>query len=263
MSRITNLFARHLRNVHILVIILLCGLLIIKPTLITPSINEVTIGVFYSPFALVKNSIMDLTSVAEENRRFHKELAEATVTLAMYEEAYRENERLRSVQGFAQSSGYQLKPAEVISVAGKYYPIAAVIDRGTQDSIYLDQTVINQQGLIGRIGSVSEGYATVQLLTDPSNRVAARTARSREVGIIKFSAAEGMILDNFPIQGTISVNDTILSSGLGGIYPPGLVVGYVTEVVRPELEPFCKVKVKPAVNFHSLDELFLIVVEDQ
>ena len=67
-----------------------------------------------------------------------------------------------------------------------------------------------------------------------------------------------MILDNFPIQGTIAEGDTVLSSGLGGVYPPGLVVGTIAQVLRPDQEPFCEVKVYPAVNFYSIDELFLL-----
>ena len=91
----------------------------------------------------------------------------------------------------------------------------------------------------------------------------ARIAQSREMGIIRFTISDGMILDNFPVQGTVNVNDTVLSSGLGRVYPPGLRVGVVSSVVRPELEPFCEITVTPFVNFHSLDELFVLRVEVQ
>lgn len=261
MSSITSLFAKHWRNVHFLSIVLLSGFLIIKPNLVAPTVNEVTVGVFYSLFATLKNSISELSMVAEENRQLRRNLTQAELTIAMCEEAGRENTRLRSVLGFEQPPGYSLLPAEVISISGDYFPLLAVINLGEDDSVYVDQPVINQQGLIGRIGSVSKNSATVQLLTDPSNRVAARVAASREMGIIKFSMPMGMVLDNFPIRGTIKVNDTILSSGLGGVYPPGLTVGFVKAVTRPELEPFCEIQVEPAANFYSLDELFVLKAE--
>lgn len=261
MTSITSLFAKHWRNFHFLAIILLSGLLIVKPNLVGPTVNQISLSVFYSVFSTIKNSVSELSGVARENRRLRQDLTRTGLAVSMCEEAERENARLRSVLGFDQPPGYSLLPAEVISVSGDYIPLSAVINLGESDSIYVDQPVINQQGLIGRIGSVSENYATVRLLTDPSNHVAARVAASREMGIIKFTMSDGMLLDNFPVQGTIKVDDTILTSGLGGVYPSGLTIGYVRRVTRPNLEPFCFVLVEPAVNFYSLDELFVLKVE--
>ena len=258
MSRITNLFARNWRNIHFIIIAALSVILMVASSVVNPVADQVVFAVFYSPFAEIKNHITQLSSVAEKNRELREALTQASVTIAMYEEANRENERLRSVLGFEPPPGYRLLPAEVLSITGAPLPMSAVINLGEHDSIYVDQPVINQQGLIGRVSSVAPDYATVQLLTDPSNRVAARMASSREMGIIKYTLSEGMILDNFPIQGTIAEGDTVLSSGLGGVSPPGLVVGTIAQVLRPDQEPFCEVKVYPAVNFYSIDELFLL-----
>jgi rod shape-determining protein MreC len=101
----------------------------------------------------------------------------------------------------------------------------------------------------------------VQLLTDPANRVAARVAESREMGIVHFRLSEGMILDNFPIQGVASPGDLILTSGLGGVYPSGLLVGTVTSIERPQDAVFCNVRVEPSANFNSLEELFVLLPE--
>ena len=84
-----------------------------------------------------------------------------------------------------------------------------------------------------------------------------------KMGIVKFLPSRGMILDNFLIQGTINVGDTVLSSGLGGDYPAGLIVGTVTDVFRPENEPFYRVELQPAANFRSLEALFALRPEHQ
>ncbi|UCE25466.1 MAG: rod shape-determining protein MreC [Candidatus Zixiibacteriota bacterium] len=253
MSWITNLFAKNWRNVHFLAIILVSLALIVLTSNFRPVINQVIVSVFYWPFAELKNGVGELASVSRENRELREELTEASVVISMYEEAARENERLRSVLGFEPPPRYRLLPADIISVAGSYFPVSAIINRGLDDSLYVDQPVINQQGLIGRIAAVSRDFGVVQLLTDPTSRVAARLAGSREMGIVRFTVSEGMILDNFHVQGMINAGDTVLSSGLGGVYPPGLIVGVVHEVERPEREPFCKVRVDPAVNFYSID----------
>jgi len=261
MNWISSLFPKNRRMVHLVTIVILSFVIIVGHSIINPYLNQIVIGVFYYPFAKVKNSFIELKGVASKNKTLRKELVHASVLISKYEEASRENKRLRSVLGFEPPLGYSLLPSEIISIGGEYIPVSAVINKGSDDSVFVEQPVINQQGLIGKVAVVSKDFATVQLLTDPSNRVAARLAVSREMGIIKYTFAKGMILDNFPNNGHINVGDTILSSGLGGVYPSGLFIGTVEEINHPEYEPFCKVKVKPAANFHALDELFVLKKE--
>ena len=161
--------------------------------------------------------------------------------------------------GFEPPEGYSLIPAKVISVTyNGALPISAVINRGAEDTVAVDQPVVNQSGLIGRITEILGNFSVVQLLTDPANRVAARVAETREMGIVKYKTNKGLVLDNFPVQGTIHEGDLIVSSGLGGVYVAGLTVGTVMEIIRPDDEQFCKVILDPAANFGSLEELFIL-----
>ncbi|MBU0983274.1 MAG: rod shape-determining protein MreC [candidate division Zixibacteria bacterium] len=258
MTWISHLFNRYWRNVHFISIALLSLLLLVGGGNVRGVVSSVLVQVFYSPFHIIKSTAVDLSMVNGENQRLHLKLAEVTTELGRLEELRRENSRLRAVLGFEPPSGYSMLPARVISVSGDRVPIAAVINRGTEDSIVVDLPLINEQGLIGKVVSVGPHTATVQLLTDPTHRVAVRVAESREMGIVKFRLDGGLILDNFPIQGTLAEGDLILSSGLGGIYPPGLVVGTVARVERPEEEPFCKIQLTPAASFNSLEELFIL-----
>ena len=258
MKWISNLFNRYWRNLHFLLIGTLSLALSFGGEAVTSRTSAVAIYAFHYPFALLKNTIVDLNTVGEENQRLQQALVEATTRLTQLDESSRENLRLRAVLGFEPPAAYSLIPAKVLSVSGGSIPIAASINRGRFDSVLVNQPLINEQGLIGRVATTYAGISTVQLLTDPSNRVAVRIAESREMGIIKYKTSEGMILDNFPIQGNIKPGDRILSSGLGGVYPPGLLVGTVESVVRPEEERFCLVKVRPAARFSSLEELFIL-----
>ena len=103
----------------------------------------------------------------------------------------------------------------------------------------------------------------MQLLTDPANRVAARIAETREMGIVKYKTNEGLILDNFPVQGKIHEGDLIVSSGLGGVYVAGLTVGTVLEIIRSDDAQFCKIILDPAANFGSLEELFILRADNK
>lgn len=203
--------------------------------------------------------MVEMSTISAENDLLREKLVESNTRIAILEEAARENERLRSILGFDPPAGYSLLPAKVVSVSyGGHRPVAAIINKGANDSVAIDQAVVNQQGLIGRIKEVMNNLAVVQLLTDPANRVAARVSDSREMGIVKFQSEQGLILDNFPVQGTIHEGDMIVSSGLGGVYVAGLLVGKVGTVVRKPDEPFCEIELQSAAVFSSVEELFVL-----
>jgi len=261
MSWISNLEVRNWRQVNLAAIVLLSALFIVNPLDINGFVSQTGTKIFYSPFYILKKSLTDLIEVAEGNARLRQSLVEASVRISLLEEAGRENIRLRQVLGFQSPGSYHLLPAKVVSVRGGNLLVDAIINQGANDSVCVDAPVINQDGLIGRIKSVTPDFATVQLLTDPASRVAARVASSREMGIVRCPTPDEMILNNFPIQGSINVGDLIVSSGLGGIYTAGLTIGAVVEVSRPEGEVYCQVKLEPAANFHSIEELFVLRFE--
>lgn len=258
MTWISSVFSRYRRNLNLASAALLSLILIFDLGGLNQYVSQGSLAVFYSVFTKARSSVEELTSVSAENRRLRLLLVETSERLMRLEEMKRENSRLRSVLGFEPPAGFKLLPAAVIAVYGEPIPYSVTINRGSGDTVVVNEALINQDGLIGRIVDVSNDYAAVQLLTNPSNRVAARVDGSREMGIIKYIPGRGLVLDNFPIQGNIKEGDLILSSGLGGIYPAGLVIGIVESVVRPAENAFCDVLVQPAANFMSLEELFIL-----
>ena len=258
MKWISNLFGRHWHTAHYILVFALGLMLVFGRTQVQSFVCGVIYTVFQYPFAVMRSTVIDLSTANSEKERLQELLVETSRRLSGLDEIERENRRLRMVLGFDPPAGYSLLPAKVISVTGGSVPIAAVINRGAHDSIKVDQPIINEQGLIGRITHVTEDNATVQLLTDPAHRIAVRVANSREMGIVKYRALEGLVLDNMPVQANVAEGDLIISSGLGGIYPPGLVVGRVKSIVRPEDQPFCEVKLYSAANVNTLEEMFIL-----
>ncbi len=263
MSWISSQFIKYWRQIHIGIVLVLSAVLILGPAWLTTFVKQGLLNSLYFPAYKVKATISLVQSQAAANEELRQSLVETSLKIAVYEEMLRENERLRAALGFEPPPGYTLVPAEVIAVSGVRLPVNAVMNRGDADQVSINQPVINEDGLVGRVVEVMPDYAVLQLLTDPANRVAARVASSREMGIVKYDASRGMILDNFPRHGSIAVGDTVVSSGLGGVYPPGLFVGVVTEVSCDEDRPFCEVDLRPAVNFHSIEELFILKVNKE
>lgn len=260
MSWISGILSRSSRKYHVILAFAI-GVLLCLPSLpLTSYVSEGILQTLYLPFATIKNSINELRQVHVENSRLRESLVDANVKLSMLEEAGRENIRLRAVLGFEPPTGYTLLPARVISVIGDRIPIQAVLNRGYLDGVTVNEPIINEEGLLGKVVSVSHSFSTVQLLTDPTNRVAVRISESREMGIAKYLMSQGLIVDNVPYQGDVKQGDLVVSSGLGGLYPPGLVVGTVIAVERPKQDPFLSIRLAPAADFNSLDELFILRV---
>ena len=258
MKGISNLVSSYVRTINFVTVCILAVGLIVGGEQAPAVIAGTVTTILYYPFAKIKTSVTNTMGVKAENERLQLLLREATLRLSNLNEIQRENVRLRSVLNFEPPPGYELLPAEVVSITGTVAPLSAVINRGTRDGVVPGMPVINQDGLVGRVISSMEVVATIELLTNPTHRVAARVAESREMGIVRYRTHEGMILDNFPILGKIEVGYQVLSSGLGGTYPAGLVIGTVRAVERPAEETFCRVQIDPAANFNSLEELFVL-----
>lgn len=260
MRWISNLFSRNWRNAHFALILILSILLIINGLGFNRLVSQLTLSSLYYPFFKIKSATEYFTNLSRENQRLRAALVDASVRVSRLEEAGRENVRLRSVLGFEPPVGYSLLPAEVLAVAGPSIPTTATINLGSSDGVAVNDPVISQQGLMGKIATVTESFSTVELLTDPANRVAVRIADSRELGIAKFVMPRGLIVDNVPVRGDVQPGDEVITTGLGGVYPSGLAVGTVISVVHPDDRPFADIRLAPAADFNSLDELFVLKV---
>jgi rod shape-determining protein MreC len=261
MSWMSNLFARYWRNAHLAVVATISVLLILHVANLSGLFSQAIIGSVYYPFFKIRAAVVDFANVRGENQRLTKSLVEASLKLSEVEEIRRENDRLHDIVEFQPPTGYTLIPARVIAVSGVKLPVGAVINRGSLDGVKFNQPIINQYGLIGRVERVEGHEAAIQLLSDPANRVAVRVSQSREMGIVKYDPSRGFMMDNFPTAGTIAEGDTVVSSGLGGVYPAGLMVGRVVIIERPVDIPFCHVVIEPMVNFNSLEEVFVLKTE--
>ena len=133
-----------------------------------------------------------------------------------------------------------------------------LIDIGQSDGVTDRMPVVTADGLVGRILEVHAWTAIVQLLLDRNCRVSAIVQRqSRTQGIVM--AEEGAFyLRHVPIRSEVEEGDVVVSSGLGGIFPGGLLIGTVTALGHEERGLFREVMLTPGVNFSNLEEVFVL-----
>jgi rod shape-determining protein MreC len=135
------------------------------------------------------------------------------------------------------------------------------INVGAQQGVEPEMPVVSGgPGLVGRVAEIGPRTAKVQLLSDPDSAVAAVLQTSRITGLVVGQPDGTLRMEYIPQETKIDVGDIVLTSGLGGILPKGLVIGQVTEVVQRDYALFQAAVVRPAIDLSRL-ELVLVITE--
>jgi rod shape-determining protein MreC len=182
----------------------------------------------------------------------------------------REVEQLREIQGeyqllldlfnrARQSPELSRQTASVIGVDTSPSIRSIIIDKGTEDGVRVGMPVESSRGLVGRIFRAAPRSAQVILITDNSSAVPARLGNSRATGLLRGGGIGGtLLMDWIDLRYQVSVGEVALTSGLGGEFPQDIVIGRVIEVYRSEAELSQQALVQPAVDFASLEIVFVI-----
>jgi rod shape-determining protein MreC len=205
------------------------------------------------------NGYINLLQVRSENLRLRRQLAELQGELHRYREAYLQQQRLRDLLGFRSAVFPNPVAAEVVGIDPSQWAEAVAINKGSRDRVRKDMAVVTHQGLVGRTIDISPHYTMVLLLTDRRSAVDALVQRTRARGIVVGKSRRLCELRYVDFHADIQVGDTIISSGLGEVYPKGLLIGTVVSVREKSHGLFHDVEVKPAVDLAKLEEVLVLI----
>ncbi|MBD3233957.1 MAG: rod shape-determining protein MreC [candidate division Zixibacteria bacterium] len=241
------------------VLIILCLALIVIPTDTKIHISEIIIKIFYLPPNSLIEKFEDLYKIREKAKALETELVKTKLELSHYADAALENQRLREFLNFKTSYNIKLIPAEIVEAPDLPYYHSVIVNVGKKSGLRPDLAAISTRGLAGKVSRVYDSSAEIQLLLDPLSRVSVVDTRSRVQGILKVQMSGELILDNVPSHEDVKEGDTLKTSGLGGVYPPGIPAGVVTEfeVLSPSYL-FAQIKVQPFAEFSRMERLFII-----
>lgn len=147
-------------------------------------------------------------------------------------------------------------PAEVVGVSASPFDSTVTVNRGSFHGIRRDSPVMSPAGLVGRVVAAGAAASQVQLITGHAAAVASLTAEGRVRGIVR-GGSMGLRLDFVSAGQRVAVGESVISSGLDGIYPKGLVVGKVVRVQRGT-GMLLDIGVESMVDFGSLERVFLL-----
>jgi rod shape-determining protein MreC len=199
-----------------------------------------------------------LRNVRGENELLKHQVAALEHKVTEYQEAYIENLRLRRLLDFRTTVQGEAIAARVVmhDMTGWFQTL--IVDKGFRDRIAPDMAVVNDEGLVGRILDVSDHYARVLLITDPSSGVDAIIQRNRVRGILTGRDANSCVLKYVRGNLDAQVGDLLLSSGKDGVYPKGLRLGVVQGIIKDPVDLFQKIDVRPLVRLSALEELLIL-----
>jgi rod shape-determining protein MreC len=160
------------------------------------------------------------------------------------------------------SSDYNLKAANVMSFdgsSGRMFNIFT-IDCGTESGVKRNTVVVNGDGLIGRVIEADKGWAKVVSIIDENNNVGFQVASNLDyLGVCRGDGKGNMVGNLLDEEGTVKEGDQIITSGIGGVYPSGIVIGIVSKAERTAESPFMSVTIKTDVYFKGLKKVAALV----
>lgn len=196
-----------------------------------------------------------VSSLREQNEQLRAMVAQA-------EEYRQEAERLQELLDLKDKYDAEGVGARIIGKSTQAWSQTVTIDKGSADGLKTGLTVMGTTGVIGQIVGVSDHAATVRLITDPQSGVAALLQSSRAEGIVRGSLEGLLYFEDVDVDETIEVGDVVLTSGLGGSYTSGLIIGTVVKVDSAQGDSSRRAVVSPNGEISSLEEVLVVLSVD-
>lgn len=196
--------------------------------------------------------VNEIIDVHAENNRLREENERLLRWQSVATKLEVENRSLREVAKVTTEEPVSFVTARVVADAGGTFVRSVLVMAGTRDGVAKGQSAVTADGLVGRVGEVGERSARVLLLTDLNSHVPVIIESSRERAILAGDNSDKPRLTHLPVTARPQVGDRVMTSGHGGVFPPGLPVGIIVAVNEGVA------RIKPFVEFHRLDHVRLI-----
>jgi rod shape-determining protein MreC len=202
-----------------------------------------------------------LVGLEDENRRLRKQNVALSDQLNRYREGHIEGMRLLKLLNLTEDLPNRTVAARVVDRSRTSLFKTILINKGTADGLRVGLPVLSEQGVVGRIIETAWHASQVLLLIDENSNIDALIQRSRAQGILQGAGPSGCNLKYISRVEEVQVGDVVLSSGLAGVFPKGLLIGVVTGASRNGEGLFQKIDVAPAVDFGKIEEVLALITD--
>ena len=204
-----------------------------------------------------------LVGLEQDNRDLKKKINELKAELILYQEGYLESQRLKKLLSLRDNYHYHFISASVIGKEPAALSRTIMINKGSAHGLKMGMPVIAPPGLVGRLTDVSWHVSKVLLFIDESSNIDAILQRTRTQGMIRGSGSNGCILKYISKNQDVKEGEVVVSSGIGGVFPKGLLIGVVSRVDKQDAGLFLKINVTPFVDFSKVEEVLVLATEEE
>jgi rod shape-determining protein MreC len=204
------------------------------------------------------NRYVNLINTANENSDLKLRISELENRVAVASEAQRENIRLRQILNFSADNQLQGVTAAVIGGDPSGWTKGVVISKGSNHGVKPGMAVLHPRGVVGQVTSVAASSSKVLLVSDHASGVDVLMQTSRARGVVEGAGEQVCELKFVTKDVQVRMGEEVITSGMDGVYPKGIVVGHVAQVGTAGVGLFQPIEVKPAVDFSRLEEVLVV-----
>ncbi len=204
-------------------------------------------------------SFFNTKNLKKEKELLESENQNLIFQISSLQELKKENETLRQALGLGLQENFNLEISQIISKAASAEFI--LIDKGLSNGISKDMPIITEQNvLIGKISQTYDNFSEVMLVSNPKSVFDAKISSSEKdvAGIIKGKGSSYALYDLIPRGAEIAIGETIITSGLDGFFPKGLLIGEIKGIKKRDVDPFQQAEVELFFDISNTENIFII-----
>ncbi|HUP63888.1 MAG TPA: rod shape-determining protein MreC [Thermoanaerobaculia bacterium] len=234
----------------------------------TRTLFERTVMTLFSPVPKAVNQVgqggldiyhgyLDMRRAVSENVQLRRRLAELTQENLILRRSNSDLARMRSLLSYSEEFTIPTLLAEIVMVdtSGRFK--SAILDRGSDHGVEINDVVVHPSGLVGRVILTTKDLSKIQLVIDRGASVGSLVERSRRQGVVIGSDRGLLSMEYVPNMSDVVVGDLILTAGIDGVFPKGVPIGKVVQT-EEGADLFKNVMVQPSVDFRSVEEVLIL-----
>jgi rod shape-determining protein MreC len=268
-------FFKQYRVLLISLILVLAGLHLISSSIDDPenagffarmvyTIYEPIYKVTSLPFQKAGSAMSNLSSIAtlrEQNAKLAQQNKALQKQVNEYSELAQAAERYRLLLSLKETTPDLISYARIIARPSTQEYRVVVVDKGEKDGVTLNTAVVTPKGLVGHVVATAPYASKVLLITDANSSVAALVQRTRANTIIKGQSSDRLKVRYLSRSEDVAFGDLVVTSGLGGIFPKGVVIGAIEKVSKEDFGIYQDAQILPAVDLDQIEEVALVHVK--
>lgn len=209
----------------------------------------------------IRNSVTGIAeyrSLRDTNQMLNEQIISLRTQVREMEALKQENQRLREMLDFKDiHSDYDLIGCDIVGKSPDNTSGVFTINKGAQNGVAKNMPVVTSSGLVGQVMDVGSSWAKVLPLNDQRSSVSVLVNRTRDAGILKGNIGFELT-GSIPPDAAVVEGDDVVTSGMGGIFPKGLLVGRISRVSTGDSQLLKTIRIEPAVDFNKVEEVFVL-----